>query len=128
MCFIIIYIPPYFYISWYPISIIHDDFLFISSYMTVAAFLRRARTQRYPKSLCSLRIERIYSSNSLSGSTLSNLFCQYIYADLVNLAIARISFSLNSPRRLWIILAVFSEELLPLNAASSILLNRHFLS
>ena len=40
---------------------------------------------------------------------------------------ARMSFSLNSPRRLWTILAVFSEELPPLNAASSVLLNMHSL-
>lgn len=40
---------------------------------------------------------------------------------------ARMSFNLNSPRRLWTILAVFSEELPPLNAASSVLLNMHSL-
>ena len=67
----------------------------------------------------------ILSSSSLSGFSLSNLFCQYIYVAFGKPTTARMSFSLNSPRRLWTILAVFSEELPLLNAASSLLLKRH---
>ena len=67
-------------------------------------------------------------SNFSSGFSRSNLFCQYIYVDFGKPVTARISFSLNSPRRLCIILACFSEVFLPPNAISSALLNTHFQS
>jgi hypothetical protein len=77
--------------------------------------------------LFSIWILVISSSNCLSGFSLSNRFCQYIYVAFGKPTTARMSFNLNCPLRLWTILAVFSEEFPPLNAASSILLNMHFL-
>jgi len=91
----------------------------------IPSFRRIACIRRYPKSLCSPCIARIFSSNSLLGSILSKRFCQYMYVALGKPITARMSFSLNSPRRLWMILAVFSEEFPLLSAASSVLLKMH---
>ena len=71
------------------------------------------------------RISLIFRRSSVSGSSRSSLFCQYIYVAFGKQTAARMSFSLNSPRRLWTILAVFSEELPLLNAVSSFLLKMH---
>ena len=62
-----------------------------------------------------------------SGSTRSKRCCQYIYVAFGKRKAARISVSLNSLRRLLMILAVLSFFERPRGAISSILLNRHSL-
>lgn len=62
-----------------------------------------------------------------SGSIRSKRCCQYIYVAFGKRKAARISVSLNSLRRLLMILAALSFFERPRGAISSILLNRHSL-
>ncbi len=82
---------------------------------------------RYPNSLLFLRISKSLFLSSISGFSLANHFCQYIYVALGKTVYDRISFNLKSLRRLRMVLAVLSDVLHPLKATSSVLLNGHSL-
>ena len=81
------------------IKFLHDPLYFLVVY-NVSLFAKFAIHTPVTIVFVFSWISKILFSNSWSGFSLSNLFCQYMYVALGISITARMSFSLNSPRRL----------------------------